>query len=684
MVWVNDAFRETFGVFDDSGWKDRIVHFTISPDHLDTYLDTVRPKFDSGERTFGAETMCIRSDGSTFWSSIALVVLPHKPGGGRYSIAVHRDISALKNREDAARSATEERARLLNDAQVAEGRLAAAINSMPDPVAIWDRQYRMVICNEAFAPRLLGRCKDVPRGTKLQDLLQEAAHSGQFVEAAGREDAWCEEAEDAFRAGPIRGLTEYSDGRVFHANSHIAPNGDTIVVTMDVTELEQKKAELERVNADVRHQALHDDLTGLLNRRGLTQWMDAHDPSDDPAIAALQIDLDHFKSINDTIGHGAGDEVLIETARRLRGAAGPERAVARIGGDEFVVILEGRSDLAAAEAVATALVRSLSRPVEYRGGQIRLGASIGIAQTPVSKAGDILGDADIALYKAKARGRSRVAVFSNEDRKELKAEQALADDILRGLEANEFVPVFQPQVSSTTGLVVGLEVLARWHHPSRGVLPPDAFLSQAEDLHVLDRIDRQVFYKALDLACHAFERGSAPSLAFNVGRQRIMSPEIFEAADIAKGYPGKIAFELLETIFFDEEPESFLLQIDAIRDAGIDIEIDDFGSGRASIVALQRIAPDRLKIDRALVRPMVKSDQSRRLVRSIIDMGRALDIGVTAEGVESDAHARVLAAYGCDRLQGFNFGKPAPLADVYQRFWSNRLKRTRSVLRTAR
>lgn len=672
LVWVNDAFLDTFRWPDDHSWKGQAVEVLNEPDCLEEFVDLVKPRFLAGERTFSAETMCRRADGSRFWASINLVSLPLDKAGGRYSAAVYRDLTALHAREAEALAAIEERDTLLADSTEAETRLISAINAMPDPIAIWDENFRLVICNDAFAPRLLGKDKQIPRGASVEDVLYEAAYSGQFVDALGNEDEWWKGSVNALRSGPIRDRTRYTDGRIFRANSHLAPNGDSIVITMDVTELEAHRLELERANDEIQHIAFHDDLTGIANRRGFSAAMDALVKTPDMPAALVQVDLDHFKSINDSMGHGAGDEVLRETARRLKETADGDALVARIGGDEFAVLLRGDEAVAQVDILASELVTALTRPVTYRGGAIRTGASIGIARTPVSSLEDLLTDVDIALYKAKSQGRARAAVFDATDREALRAEQALADDILRGIEAQEFVPVFQPQVCSATGFAVGAEILARWNHPERGLLPPQIFLRPAEALNVLELIDRQVFERAMRIAIEAFDPAFAPALAFNVGRQRVMSPAIAEATALARSYPGEVAFELLETIFFDEEAEAFLLSIDAIKDAGVSIEIDDFGSGRASLIALQKIAPDRLKIDRQLIHPIVRSDESRRLVQSIIEMGRALRIGVTAEGVETEDHARILTDLGCDRLQGYYFSPPESMDKLFDRFWGSK------------
>ncbi len=677
IVWINPAFTCLFG-YSEEEILGKAPQATLHPDPLDEIIEVAKDRFDRGDMVFNAEAYARHKDGSAIWVSMSVAAAVSNESRGRFSAAIYRDLTALKTRERRAEKAVAENAALLDEAIAAQARLLNAINAMPDPVAIWDKEFRLVTCNSAFAPRLLGRDGEVAVGTPVEDVLSEASRGGQFVDAIGREEAWRRQAIAELRAGPIRHRTEYTDGRVFNANSHSAPYGDTLVLTMDVTELERQRAKLENyaaqlelANDDIRQQALHDDLTGMPNRRLLTERLTAlarQETGWDEGVAALQIDFDRFKHINDTMGHAAGDHVLIHVAGRLKRVAEEAELVARIGGDEFIVLTRCRLGDVGPERLAERIVADLARPVPFRGKELRIGASVGVARTPLSNFDDLLTDADIALYKAKDRGRARVACFEQDDADRMRAQKVLSDDILRGLEKSEFVPFFQPRLDAGSDRVVVLKALARWRHPTRGILGPDAFLSAAEELNVLHLIDGMIFDKALDECQGAFPYGDSPGLALNVGQSRVMGPNILKAAKVASAYSGPVAFELLETIYLDEGEEAFLMQLDAIRDAGVTIEVDDFGSGRASIVALQKISPDRLKIDRRLVAPIVSDKRSRRLVRSIVDIGHALNIGVTAEGVETQAHSEILASLGCDRLQGYHIARPAPLADLIARF----------------
>ncbi|MEO1306806.1 MAG: EAL domain-containing protein, partial [Pseudomonadota bacterium] len=336
--------------------------------------------------------------------------------------------------------------------------------------------------------------------------------------------------------------------------------------------------------------------------------------------------------------------------------------------DEFVILLWLPEDSDRPQELAETLVSEFSKPIDFHGRQCRSGVSIGIAHTRLSDETNLLINSDVALYKAKRSGRGRVGVFDSSDIDEMRRTKVLADDIIRGLEAKEFCPHYQPQIDVSTGQIVGVEALARWHHPEKGTLPPGYFLSVASDLDVVADIDRMIFSKALNECQDAFasDVSDLPSLSFNVSAARLQFDQINEIGELASTYSGQVSLELLETIFLEEESDEFLMRLDQLREMGISIEVDDFGSGRASVVALQRISPDHLKIDRRLIAPMSDGNNATRLVQSIVEIGHALDISVIAEGVETAEQARILARLGVQRLQGFYFSEPLALPDLLE------------------
>ncbi len=427
---------------------------------------------------------------------------------------------------------------------------------------------------------------------------------------------------------------------------------------------EARNRELEAARVSIEHNALHDSLTGLPNRRYLDEMLREHAADGyygSGSIALLHIDLDRFKQINDTLGHAAGDAMLIHASKVLRANCRETDFVARIGGDEFVIVSSAGSNDDRLNALAERIVREMRKPAQYEGHACRFGVSIGLA---VTRQADIdvkqlLINADIALYRAKARGRNRHEFFSEALQAEVINTKRVADEILAGLDANQFIAHYQPQFDARTLDLVGVEALARWQHPSDGLRMPAGFMDIAEELNVMAQIDRVVLDQALSDLAHWDDIGlCVPRASVNVSLRRLHDEGLIDSLRALPLAPGRLSFELVESIYLDERDSVVAWNIDQIKDLGIDIEIDDFGTGYASIVSLQKLHPRRLKIDRQLVTPIAEQPAQRRLVASIVDIGKSMDIEIVAEGVETMEQARILADLGCDILQGYAFARP--------------------------
>ncbi|WP_244426656.1 bifunctional diguanylate cyclase/phosphodiesterase [Sinorhizobium sojae] len=440
---------------------------------------------------------------------------------------------------------------------------------------------------------------------------------------------------------------------------------------------EAHSAELEAARHRMEFNALHDPLTGLPNRRFLDQILANRSRQFDAEarLSIFHIDLDRFKQINDTLGHAAGDEILRHAAALLRENAREGDFVARIGGDEFVIIrASGSPDEDG--ALASRIIEAMSTPVRYKDQECRIGVSIGIAgQTAAAdELSQVLVNADIALYEAKRRGRNRHETFTGALKTEVFRTKQTADEILRALEQNEFIAHFQPQFCPKSLEVIGVEALARWDHPTKGLIGPHAFLKTAEDINVVAAIDQAILEQALFQICRWEANGvRIPKVSVNLSYSRLRDERLIERLEQMHIPEGRFSFELLESISFDENDLTVLSNIRRIKELGIDIEIDDFGTGYASIVSLLKLTPRRLKIDRQLVLPIRESAQQRRLVESIIDIGTSLGIEVIAEGVETLEHAAILKELGCHGLQGYAFARPMGANDlaafIFERRW---------------
>lgn len=430
-----------------------------------------------------------------------------------------------------------------------------------------------------------------------------------------------------------------------------------------------KNIELELAKDRIEHNALHDPLTGLANRRKLDialEALTADGRAQRQRFAILHIDLDRFKDINDTLGHAAGDAMLVHASRVLAKNVRGSDIVARIGGDEFVIVATDTGEPKEMAALAGRVIEEMRQPIDFQGFSCRCGVSIGIAQAGGTHidARKVLINADIALYRAKSLGRNRFEFFNQNLQAEIINSKRTADEILAGLDNGEFTAWYQPQFDAKTMQLTGVEALVRWNHPVKGVLAPDKFLRIADELNVVHTLDRIVLETALKDKMLWAARGIAvPKVSVNVSSRRLHDGSLIDTLTGLQIRPGEISFELVESIFLDESEDVASQNLERIKGLGIDIEIDDFGTGHTSIVSLLKLRPKRLKIDRQLVKPILVSTQERSLVRSIIEIARSLGVETVAEGVETWDHAVLLRELGCDLLQGFAFARPLSFED---------------------
>ena len=342
--------------------------------------------------------------------------------------------------------------------------------------------------------------------------------------------------------------------------------------------------------------------------------------------------------------------------------------VARMGGDEFVVLIPNFSTLGELEIVAQHIVRLLRQGVSYGGSLLQTGASIGVAWTNDGSAAGLLAESDVALYRSKKLGRNRVEFFAPHLKSGLSRDRRIAEHVKVGLERGEFIPFYQLQVDARTQSIVGIEALARWRHPQRGLLAPESFMKVAATLGLIAEFDAAIL-RAIIRDRQSWETlgVTVPRIAVNTSAARLSDPTLVDQLKQLQIEPHTLSFELLETVFLDEIEDDVLTNIAALKQMEIDIEVDDFGSGHASIIGLLKLKPKRLKIDQRLVMPIIKSREQRSLIRSIVGIAKTLGIGVIAEGVETLAHARLLRRLGCDTLQGYAIAHPVSSLDLCAR-----------------
>lgn len=441
-------------------------------------------------------------------------------------------------------------------------------------------------------------------------------------------------------------------------------------LTKRIQSLEKENTRLYDLATSVAKDANEDALTGLSNRRHfeveLKTWIERL-RTQGTAFAVLYIDLDRFKFVNDTLGHDAGDKLLANVATTLRGLTAKSDLVARLGGDEFVVLKELGTSALNISGLADNIVSAMRSPVAFEGHSVLCTASIGvaIANADLESPERVVIDADTALYHAKSQGKARWSFFTQEMHEASIDAKQLAADLLDACQRREFVLFFQPIVDAKSGRLASAEVLVRWEHPTKGLLLPRAFLGIAENIGLLKTIDEIVFHDVRG-ALEFFDSAQVnlPRIAVNMSPGRLVDSTLIHDIKTSGIPPDRLIIELLESVHLERLGDTVLRKIHELQGHGITIAIDDFGTGHASVQGLQTIRPALLKIDRQFIQPIVKDARARALVSSIIGIGKSLEMGIVAEGVETEAHARILTEMGCDFLQGFYFGKPMRAVDL--------------------
>jgi diguanylate cyclase (GGDEF)-like protein len=422
----------------------------------------------------------------------------------------------------------------------------------------------------------------------------------------------------------------------------------------------------------LRFQTLHDSLTGLPNRsllldrieRMLARAQRSHQP-----YAVMFLDLDDFKDINDTLGHDAGDELLIEVSRRLTKALRPGDTAGRLGGDEFVLLVEGAALDEGAKAVADRILEALERPFEIRGSDVPLSisASIGIAIGPGRGPSELLRDADVALYRAKAAGKRRSIVFAPSMQAADDDHRHLNVDLHTACAANQFYLLYQPTIDMTTGAINGVEALIRWRHPERGTVQPNDFIPALEASGMIVPVGAWVLSEACRDGALWQKQGHRFSISVNVsGRQlardRIVD-DVREALSSSGLDPAMLTLELTETSLMGDVEET-IPRLMLLKALGVKIAIDDFGTGYASLAYLRQFPVDVLKIDRSFVAAMTESSEDAALLRALVQLGKDLHLETVAEGIETEVQRRQVEAEGIDTGQGFLISRPIDVAAV--------------------
>ncbi|UZJ45701.1 EAL domain-containing protein [Marinimicrobium sp. C6131] len=551
-----------------------------------------------------------------------------------------------------------------------EGHLRQIIDSLPVMIGARDIEGRYLFANKALA-NLVGRDVDTMRGQDVRELLRTAVDDVELVlqndQRVIRQGIDVEINEEAF-------VTR--DGKTLYLQSHIMPlhyydQTVALVVSVDITERKNAQAKME-------HMAHHDALTNLPNRVQLVERLELEirrATRHGYCGAVLFIDLDQFKNINDSLGHPVGDRVLKEVAQRLVSSVREEDLVARLSGDEFVVVLTVLdSDLSTAALrageISEKIRRIISRPFHTDNLDLRISCSVGVVIYPDknSSVHELLRFADTAMYQVKEKGRDAIEFFNEEMADKVSRQLVMEGDLHRALEGRQFALHYQPKVDMETGTIVGAEALLRWHHPTKGVVSPADFIPILETSGLILDVGQWVLESACETLVHWRQEGWwKPGMRLSIN----ISPRQFRRTAFAddvlrtlERYPipeNSLEMEVTEGIVIHQVDEA-IVTMRRLAERGISFSLDDFGTGYSSISYLKQLPVTVLKIDQSFVRDIVDDHNDRVLVETIITMGRLLDLDVIAEGVESEAQFDILQRYGCHYYQGFYFSPGVTLA----------------------
>jgi diguanylate cyclase (GGDEF)-like protein len=538
--------------------------------------------------------------------------------------------------------------------------LHAALEGMPQGLSMVDDQLQLIVCNARYSEMYDLPTELTQPRTSLRSILAYRARQG--TATVGSEDFVAEELAIAAQRTTITLEQQLQDGRIISLIKAPLNTGGSITIHMDVTE----KRNSEKKIAFLAH---HDALTGLANRVQLREHIERtlKDGERGAKAAILCLDLDNFKTVNDTLGHSVGDALLCAVAGRLQGLLREDDLVSRTGGDEFAIVQAGNEPaMQASAALASRIVEAVSAPFEIGDHTVVIGASVGIAIAPDdgSDPDQLLKNADMALYRAKGEGRARFHFFEMEMDVKAQTRRLLELDLRKAIGSGEFELFYQPIVNLAENRITGFEALLRWNHPTRGRVPPNEFIPLAEETGLITSIGEWVIRKA------CIEAKTWPSdlrVAVNVSpvqfRSKGLASIVTSAVASAGLVPDRLELEITETVLMHNNEET-LTTLHQLQSLGVRISMDDFGTGYSSLSFLRSFPFDKIKIDQSFVRDVIDNPHSIGIIRAIADLGQSMGITTTAEGVETQQQLDQMRNEGCTEVQGYFYSRPVPASEI--------------------
>ena|GEM_PF-583251 len=583
---------------------------------------------------------------------VSAMVVAYIWASGRYAQRLREGNERLDQALSALGSAN-------NQAVTQNARFDTALNNMVQGLLMFDASERIVVCNNRYL-EMYGLSPEIVKpGCSLRDLLRHRLETGHLKHDPEEYRAGILAQNAQGRAMNLIGET--ADGREILITNKPMSGGGWVATHEDITE--RRRAE-----AKISHMALHDALTNLPNRLFFRQEVEtrlAH-LGRDQTFAVLCLDLDHFKNVNDTLGHPFGDKLLCQVAQRLNGCLRAGDSVARLGGDEFAILQDSSAGPVDTSSLLARIVEVVGSPFDLDGHQVVIGVSIGVAVAPIDATDpdQLLKNADMALYRAKLDGRGTYRFFEREMDARMQARRALELDLRRAIVNGEFELYYQPLVDLTTEQISGFEALIRWNHPERGIVLPADFIPLAEETALIVPIGEWVLRRACE---EAAKWPSAVRLAVNLSPVQFKTPGLRQAVINALARSGlagsRLQLEITESVLLLNN-ESTLDTLHQLRALGVRISMDDFGTGYSSLSYLRSFPFDKIKIDRSFVHDLSDNKESRAIIRAVVGLGSSLGMSTTAEGVETREELDYMKRQGCTEAQGYFFSKPCPAKEV--------------------
>ena len=583
-----------------------------------------------------------------------VVSIKRQPMANGGWLTTHEDVTAEKHSE---KLLAEKAAEL----EVMNTRFSAALSNMAQGLCMFDGQRRLIVWNQRFAEMYDLPARLLKVGTPYEEIVGDRIARGMLKHVASSE-VETKVTELAALPSDARRIDELTDGRFIQLTRQPMQGGGWVAIIEDITE--RRRAE-----AEIVHLARHDVLTGLANRAEFNARLEEASKRlkrNGGTVTVMMIDLDKFKAVNDTLGHLAGDRLLIEVGRRLQSTIRDTDVLARLGGDEFAIIQEGGPDQhEAAIALALRIIDEITRSFDLNGQEASVGASIGIAMAPENgvEPEELLKRADLALYSVKAGGRNDFRLFQNELLEIANTQQSAENELREAIALEQFELHYQPVVNVKTRELCGVEALVRWRHPARGPIAPDHFIPLAESTGLIVPLGEWILQQA---CADAASWPADIKLAINISAVQFKKSNLFDAVlrTLVESNlpPQRLELEITETSLLENQ-EAHLTTIRQLKNLGLSIALDDFGTGFSSINYLTIFPFDKIKIDKSFTKGILNRGDCKAVVASTLALAQGLGIVTTAEGVETEEQFEYMRAAGVELAQGYLFGRPVPISE---------------------